>query len=404
MSNIAASAFFALLGVLPSPRVDVGAFAGASVGGGYLPVDIGVEPASPAMEVSAQLRGGLRFADDGYTLVLRAGPQFYAQAPNAFSVDRPLVYLTTDVGYSVALSRRFTFTASADAGAGELSYTALTSVFDPGTSAVDAAVVPIVAFGGTIGLSYRHTERHTLSWSASARHQQTFFAIAPEGGDDVIETTDTVSSSVTSSHTVTKLDTLAVSAVGLLFSGASEPLSLVAGVDASWSRRLGPRDQLTTRGGLDLLFVTQEGTMQPVPSLAFDYGHRLEYWTVDASLGLDAFFDRIALVYTTQAFVSAGATRRWSPDFSSSASLFFSTRVLDQEGQNDDFGTSLGIALPSSYSLTRTFTLTFGARANLSAPPLWISDWSRAQAQAIAYLGGAFVDGTGPGRGAFLRR
>lgn len=404
MSTVAAPAVFALLGVLGSPRVDVGAFAGASVGGGYLPVDISVEPASPAMEVSANLRGGVRFVDDGYALVLRAGPRLYAQAPNAFSVDRPLLYLTTDLGYQVALSKRLSFTLSADAGAGELSYTALGAVFDPGTSTIDATVIPIVSFGGAAGLTFRRSARHTLGWLAAVRHQQPFFAIAPEGSEQAIETTDSVSLAVTSSHTVTPRDQVSVAATGLLYAGELEPLSVVAGTAATWSRRLSPRDQVTTNGGVDFLFVPEDGTAQPVPSLSAGYAHRLEYWSLDASLGVRAFFDRIALIYTPQAFTSVGATRRWSPDFTSRASLFVSANLMDQEEDSALFGTYFGLDLPSSYALSRTLSLTFGARASLSAPPVWVSDWSGSQAQATLYVGGAFVDGTGPGRGAFVRR
>ncbi len=166
---------------------------------------------------------------------------------------------------------------------------------------------------------------------------------------------------------------------------------------------LGPRDRITTNGGLDLYLIPDQGTVQTIPTAGVDYAHELQFSSLTAGVGLRGFFDRLALTYSPQFFTSASASMRWSPDFESRASLFFSTILQDSSSDNGQLGTNVGFDLPSAYALSRTLSLRFGARASLSAPPLWESNRSGSQAQAIAYLGLDFIDGTGPGRGSFMR-
>lgn len=392
------------LGILgPAPAVDVAVGARGETGVGFVPVSA-AEPATFASQNTVDARVGLRLLSLRQTFVLRGGPRLLYLVPNVAELDRPLVYSQLDASYSLRVSRTVDLSAGATGGYGELSYASLAQSFFPGTGAVDARVVPLIAANATLGFGWRRTRLHSLGWSFRGSLQDSNEETADS--PPVIPSFRTAGTELSSTHFPTSVDTFSYR-VGIdAFVSERDGSFYATRGGMTWSREFAANSRLGTSLRGEWIRTSTDSANYFLPSVEVDLqtedGNSARTWTVRGSTGIRGFFDRLNFLYLPQAFTQASLEVRWNPDVRSLATLFASTSATAEPALPGIFETFIGLDLENRYRLSPSVDLLLGIRTALRGPHLTVFA-TNLQGQALLFVGFDWSEGTDSDRGRFVR-
>jgi hypothetical protein len=302
---------------------------------------------------------------------------------------------------------------------GEVSYGDLSRVFDPGTGAVRAEVVPLFFSTMNLGLSHDLSRRHTLNTTFVAGYRGPLDHRG-EGGLDEAEldgsfpTSYNFSGSVGDAYALTSRDRLSFDLRGgyLGSNDRGDTIetpgsdSVVFGSTMDWSRIISPSSTfgLTAGGGVNYAMELDEYSF--IPNLVLSYVTRgrvgSQVWSSSLSGGLNGFLDEVAATFRAQGFASWNLSGQIGRRWSAGMSIYGATALDPEPLVPAQYESSLAVTLPFAYRVTDNSVVNFGLTGSMNAPHLLNVGELPSQGELTAYLGYRYHLGTGASRGSWL--
>lgn len=405
-------ALLALPFVLPmmgtGTATDFGAGAETRAGGGLIP-NQAASASDPAFESSLTLLSGMRIRSRRTQFSLRYQPRLYLLVPNAAGVDRPLLFHQGSSSYQTNLTRRLEFSLSARGGAGELSYNSLQLFFDPGTGALQQAVIPLAVVNGKSALAYRSTPRHTTTFSVGAGVRGPLEEQPETAPDDPARFQTSTNAQVELSHAydVSKTDQVGLSSeAGFFASDRGEQLVLLGG-SAFWSHQLEVSKSLMFTAGAQHSRSLEGGVAGGVvPTGSVTYGSAWHVaghpWKSAVSFGVRGFFDQAFFVYRSQAFAQWSLDGQLNRAWSTGVDLFASAPLSEEPLTPPRRESFAGVRIPANYELNNHMTFLFGGRFMVRAPHPTAFDQMNSQIEAAGFVGLRYTIATDRTQGDWL--
>ncbi len=391
--------------------VEAAAGADAEVAAGRAPIDP-VSPEENSITLTLVPGAGLRVRSATNALTLAYTPRIFYRVPNALEVDRPLVLHQVTFEDTFELSRRLTWTSSAELSLGEIDYTASNLVFAPGSSAVRVSVADIARGEANTGLSLNITKR--LRWTLDANGEYTTplgdggnlsdgtlpdGTTLPEGvtipngvlfGGVLESAQASVASSI--SYALNRSDRVAANLEVTYQWFPDTGRFLLFSPDLSWERQLDRSTSFSLSGGIAYVVTleTPAGGLQRSDEFGATGGfevasvlYKARQTSVTGSINttLDWFFDPVAGTSQPRAGIDVGSEiligRDWQitpngsfyavlRDRGSGVGPTLGGAAPDLQAQIiDTNSTVLRAEIPFRYSITRAVQFVFGGRGSL---------------------------------------
>ncbi len=398
-ASLLLAAFLPLLG--NATRVDVAAGGELRVGGGRLPIAAQREPEFGS-EATLTLQTGVRTASRRTQFLLTYMPRLYLRLPNVLGKRRPLVLHQLRTNYDSSVSRRLGVSVNFGGAVGEVSYSGLDLVFDPGTGAVDARIIPMAQLNGGAQLTYAVTRDHSTSLGVNGGYR----AFLEEADNLPLLNSQNVSTSVRHSYGINPRQLLTGS---LRFGYIATDLRDTNTLGSRLGLRHGfsERTWVTLGAGVNYAWDPEETSLsRAFPSADASYSTQWhgtnQVWNMNLSAGVDAFFDQTALEYRPQAFFNWATSTNVHQDINLALNLFATGPITSEPAGPRLLQTQAGMNLPVQIRLTRALSLQLGAQGNVRGPHPSEFSSGNFQEEIRIYIGLAYVTGTGPSRGNWL--
>jgi hypothetical protein len=417
--------------------VEAAAGVDGEVAAGRAPVD----PTNPDDNAENSLTftlvpgAALRLRSATNNLSLTYTPRIFYRAPNVLEVDRPLVLHQVSLDDAIELSRRLSWSTTAQLSIGEIDYTASGLVFDPGTSAVRTSVADIVRVDGQTGIKYEVNRRLRLTLDASAEYTTPIgdsdnITGLPDGAPlpenvalGAIPESAQVSAESALSYALSRTDRVGVAGEVTYQWFPDTGRFLLFSPDVTWESQVNRRTNFAVSAGIAYVVAleTQGGVAEENAfggTGSFELAsvfHKGRQMTVAGAFNasLDWFFDPVAGTSQPRAGVDAGVDvqigRKWQ--ISPNASFYAVLRdrgqtlgeppittpdgtmapvIINQQGIDYD-ATQLRGEIPFRYSLSKHVILSFGARGSLRGNSITDDDFQLDRLVEIWAFGGLTV-------------
>lgn len=401
---------------------DVAAGAESRINAGLIPIN-GKSEVKPGTELTLLLSAGVLSRSRRSSLELIYRPRFYIQYPNYIDSTRPLILHRLLAGYDRSLSKRTRFGLTAQGEIGEISYSNLEQIFEPGTGAVQLRIIPLLVTSSTLSLDHQLTPRSGVGISWSGGYRTTLSADDQGEGEDLraFPTSYNASLALNYGYRVDPTSTLSVNVRGGYLASTIPPVgfeadfpsddalsqTIAGGGGASWQKRLSASDTLGITLGGAVTYLIELDVFDFVPTANFNHstqwGNRAVRWTSKSSGGLRGFLDRVNATYGAQIFASWDVIGQFGPDWSSGARFFASTSLQSSIDNASMYGDYLRLSLPTNFSINQVSSISFGVHASLRAPAIREAEGLPLQPDIVGFFNYQVNEGTDSSRGAWAR-
>lgn len=398
---------------------DVAVASDVRSGGGLAPNEAN-EAAEPQAEGAVTVSSGLRIQSRSSVFMVSYSPRLYVELPEALELGRPLLLHQVRSSYATNLSPRTQFDSTLDGGAGELSYSDLSQVFDPSAGVVQGRVIPLLYGDLTLSLNHRASRRHTLGVSSTTGYRGPLEDAAFEGDDEFVSETPlpkSFNTSVTLSdaYAVTSRDGLRFSLRGGYLTSDEQSIaesnvpreSMVLGSNVAWTRSLNAGSSFGLTTGVAFNYALDLERISMIPNLVATHTTRWrvgrQEWISMLSGGMNGFLDEVTATFRPQGFANwslSGAIGRY---WTTGVNLFGATSLDPEPQQPPQYESNVGLILPSTYRVSLNSILSFGVNGTIRGPHLLDTGALRAQGELTAYVGYRIHFGTDESQGSWLR-
>jgi hypothetical protein len=411
-----------------SAVVEAAAGVDGEVAAGRAPVQL-TGPEENSLTFTLTPGAGLRLRSATNRLSLAYTPRIFYRVPNALTVSRPLVLHQVSLDNAIALSRRMSWTSSAQVSVGEIDYTAAGVVYDQLSSGLRTSVADIVRSEGQTGFQLELTRR--LRWTAtlSADHTTPLgdTSSTPVLPPDVniedlgnlnlgsVPESAQVSAESSFSYALTRADRVALNGEVTYQWFPDTGRFLLLSPDVSWTSALNKRTNIALSAGFAyVITLATPDDSEPgdaiggTGSFALDtviYRARSVRVSTGYGASLDWFFDPIAGTSQPRAAADAGASIDIGRDWNISPNISFYTvlrgasatlgepPIMSNDGmmtpipvpapapaaaddvQRNFDSTQLRAEIPFRYRLSDPIILNFGLRGSLRGGALSEDDF-----------------------------
>lgn len=379
-------------------RIDVGAGVRAEVSGGMLPVTPDT-PSTGGVETTVIPAAGVRHQSQQSQTSLVYRPRFFARYPNVADLTRPLILHGLDLDSTSSFSAKTDFDFSAFGQAGEVNYTGLRDIFDPGTDTTFQSVTSLGVLGANALLTHQLASRQSFSLGARAGYR------SPLGEQDLanqafIGSLD-VSGLGTYSYDLSRRDTLGLALNFTYFWTEDEREAYNTEAQLTYDHRLSESASLSFTGGASYILNARTNTWLLFPTGAV--GHERQWrvknrnWVASSTLGVVGFFDQIATTYTPRATAGYGLSGELGSSWRAQLDLFAATNLTREPELNAVNQTFFGFQSTSGYRLAESLFVDFGLRGNVFGPHL--SEFSQGNliGELVALISISYAEDTAAG-------